>query len=89
MTRRRRYGGVDVCSQLQRVAAKKTSRSCMGLSDVSSYCCGVALRYAAYRSAAITYETYLRSTPSSDAERAISREMDQISRKVGCGFPRE
>ena len=71
MTRRLRYGGVDVCSQLQRVAAKKTSRSCMGLSDVRRYCCGVGLRYAAYRSAAITYETYQCLTPSKLAERAI------------------
>ena len=59
MTRRRRGGGVDVCSLLRAFAAKKTSRSCMGLSDVSSYCCGVALRYAAYRSAAIKYDTHL------------------------------
>ena len=41
----------------------------MGLSDVSSYCCGVALRYAAYRSAAIKYETHLRPATSVYAER--------------------
>ena len=55
--------GVVVCSYNRRVA-QKTSRSSMGLSDVSSYCCGVALRYASYRSAAITYETYLRPRPA-------------------------
>ena len=60
----------------------------MGLSDVRSYCCGVALRYAAYRSAAIKYVTHLRSTPNSEEERSITREMDQISREP-CGFPRE
>ena len=64
--------GVAVCSyNYGALAAKKTSRSSMGLSDVRRYCCGVALRYAAYRSAVITYETYQCLTPSKLAERAI------------------
>ena len=33
---RRRGGGVDVCRCCGAFAAKKTSRSCMGLSDVRS-----------------------------------------------------
>ena len=66
---RRRGGGVDACALLRAFAAKKTSRSCMGLSDVRGYCCGVALRVAYSHSAAIKYETHLRPATSVYAER--------------------
>ena len=74
------------CVRCRAFAAKKTSRSCMGLSDVRKYCYGVALRYAAYRSAAIKYDTHLRPRSVLCRKRPYSTKMEQICCKTSMCF---
>jgi len=86
VTRRRRGGGVEVCSLLRAFAAKKTSRSCMGLSDASSYCCGVAVRYAflaAQRSSKLLTNV---SRPASLQNARFDQSWLNLT-KMGTGFP--